>query len=1057
MRSIPSLSSRLAARLTAPALSTVAFLALASAALAGCGDGSSCVDGMTISCACPGGATGVQTCRGGRYEACQCGGPDVDAGVADAAVPPMPDADIDGGGLPFPDAGTDAAMSLFPDADIDGGGMDFPDAPIDAYVATPDAFMACAEGTTRCGAAGVERCTGGLFVADTSCALTCSMGECVDVPAMCTPGAVRCYRSAVQRCNREGTAWLFDSVCREGCAAGLCTGACTPGEARCNGSSRELCAPSGASWTSAERCTMGCEDRVCVEAELSLPGTVLDLSGTHVYAGCVDLDLGGELRVPAGQALSIRARCLRVAASARITLGAGSSLSIRVNETADVAGTVSGGTRVFLESLGTLRLGGSASSATTILRADDLGILASGRTAGTTLNAALYGSAFSNAGMHSGVVSVMPPTPIESPTHPSGTTWNLAGDEVVVTWNRPFASVRGYYVATGEVTPGPATGTLRTTESIAIPIEDFGPGDNRVRIVSVNADSEIGTHFEELVVRLNVASPSVGSSSHPNELAWGGADDVFLSWSDPPGEPAGTFTGYLYAWDHEADTVPDAATGTFDDRRMLLLSDQAPGIWYFHIVVLDNLGRPSPTTAHYQVRIGAEPGYGNVAGTVTDMATGMPIDRASVLVSGGLLRTRSGATGDYTFRGAVPASSRPYRITARARGYEATEAMVTVGTGGAVVQHFMMRPSASPPGPAIDLGWETRIASVTPNSPEVAMGPSGRFLWTRTSSVASDDQMQIVRTTGEVVRNEPTLEEYYSYPRSEVGWNGTELYAIDYYKCGYDAAFSPGHGWSCLQMRTWDASGTVTAGWRRWRNSGQTGSPSAVWNGSSWGTFFISYSALYFRELNDDLTFTNGLDATTHTTLSMGHYDTRQSATTRAIWDGTGYAVAWQIGRTAADGTPYVYFARWGRDLSVLQARLEVDDTRSSSEIDLVFDGSQYHLAYVDRNGSRYDVVLRTVSSTGTLGARTVVHSSMDSSTRSPSLAFDGANLLLAWEGASSGSSHLEVRDPSDHTILESYDVAGSQPRVDVNATTGEGVLLHTRGGATYVVPFVVN
>jgi hypothetical protein len=189
----------------------------------------------------------------------------------------------------------------------------------------------------------------------------------------------------------------------------------------------------------------------------------------------------------------------------------------------------------------------------------------------------------------------------------------------------------------------------------------------------------------------------------------------------------------------------------------------------------------------------------------------------------------------------------------------------------------------------------------------------------------------------------------------------------------------------------------------------------------------------------------------------MGHYDTRQSATTRAIWDGTGYAVAWQIGRTAADGTPYVYFARWGRDLSVLQARLEVDDTRSSSEIDLVFDGSQYHLAYVDRNGSRYDVVLRTVSSTGTLGARTVVHSSMDSSTRSPSLAFDGANLLLAWEGASSGSSHLEVRDPSDHTILESYDVAGSQPRVDVNATTGEGVLLHTRGGATYVVPFVVN
>ncbi len=1031
-------------------------LSLISVLAAGCGGGASCVEGMSIACACPGGATGVQVCRAGAYEACQCG-PEVDGGGLDGGGLPFPDASIDGGGLPFPDAGLDAAIAVFPDADIDGGGLPFPDAAMDAAVLAPDAAVLCTEGATRCGASGVERCTGGLFVADTTCALSCVMGACTDTPAMCTPGAVRCYRSAVQRCNREGTAWLFDSVCREGCSAGLCTGACTAGEARCNGSAREVCAPSGASWGTAETCAMGCEDRVCVEAELSLPGTVVDLSGTHVYAGCVDIDLGGELRVPAGETLSIRARCLTLATSARITLGAGSTLHVRVVESATIDGTISGGSTAFIESLGTLRLGGSVSSASSILRADDLAITASGRTAGTTLNAALYGSAFANTGTHAGVVSVMPPTPVESPTHPSGTTWNLAGDEVVVTWNRPFATVRGYYVATGAVVPGPATGTFRTTESIAIPVRDFGPGDNRIRIVSVNADSEIGTYFEELVVRLNVAAPTITATSHPDELAWGGADDVFLAWSDPPGEPAGTFTGYLYAWDHEADTVPTGASGTFDDRQMLLLSDQAPGIWFFHVVVLDGLGRPSPSVAHYQVRIGAAPGLGNVAGTVTNAATGAPLEGATVLVSGGLLRTRSGTTGDYTFRGAVPASSLPYRITARARGFTAAEANVTVSAGGAVVQHFMLTPSAEPPGPAARLGWEARLAGVTPNSPEVAMGPTGRFLWSRTGSTATDEEMAIARVTGETVHTERTVEEYYSYPRSEVGWNGSSFYGVDYYKCGYDAAFSYGHGWSCLQMRTWDAAGNVTGGWRRWRNSGQTGSPSAVWNGTTWGTFFVSYAALYFRELNPDLTFTNGLDGTTHTAISSGHNDTRQSASTRAIWDGTGYAALWSIGRSATDGTQAVFFGRWARDLTVLQPRIELDDSRSSSEIDLVFDGTRYHALYMDLNGTRYDLVLRTISSTGTVGPRTVVRAGLDSATRSPSLTFDGSRLLLAWEEGSTGVSHLEVRSASDHALLEEHDVNGRQPRVDVNVETGEGVLLYARDGATFVRSIAID
>ena len=103
---------------------------------------------------------------------------------------------------------------------------------------------------------------------------------------------------------------------------------------------------------------------------------------------------------------------------------------------------------------------------------------------------------------------------------------------------------------------------------------------------------------------------SFTSTSHPTEGVWGGPDDVYLEWTDPAGVPAEAWAGYFRIWDRQADTVPDGATGTYDDRMSLLMPDEPAGIWYFHIVNIDMLGRTSPLTAHYQVRIGPDPGAG---------------------------------------------------------------------------------------------------------------------------------------------------------------------------------------------------------------------------------------------------------------------------------------------------------------------------------------------------------------------------------------------------------------------------------------------------------------
>ena len=115
-----------------------------------------------------------------------------------------------------------------------------------------------------------------------------------------------------------------------------------------------------------------------------------------------------------------------------------------------------------------------------------------------------------------------------------------------------------------------------------------------------------------------------------------------------------------------------------------------------------------------------------------------------------------------------------------------------------------------------------------------------------------------------------------------------------------------------------------------------------------------------------------------------------------------------------------------------------------------MWDGARYHLAYVAPNGTDSDIVLRTVSTSGALGAPTVVAGGVTYANRSPSLAYDGAHLLLAYLDAS-GSGQLEVRDPSDESMIESDPIAGAKLRVDANPETGEGALLYVRGGTTYL------
>lgn len=1012
-----------------------------------CDDGAQNQDESDIDC---GGARCAPCAIGGACEeASDCASGNCDAGGTDQCVEPdaetctdgeqnRDETDVDCGGAMCAGCEEGEACSVNADcasSNCDGG------------TCGPD-MGGCTDGDVQCSGTTLSTCANGAWEATAACAQGCDQNACADT-VQCTAGEDRCYRNSVQRCNVTGTGWVHDSVCADDCDAGLCIGACTPGENRCNGDALESCNADGATWAQVEACAMGCANRTCRELELDVQGVEVTLSGPHVYQECVTVELGGTIRVPAGETLEIWARCFEVTSSSFVTLEAGARLLVHAMETVVNDGTIAGGDLVRLSGYQSLTNNGSATSATVQLRGDVLTIGASGSTGGGS-TFALYGTSLSNQGAHTGAESVMPPEQLSSPTHPAGWTWNLNVDDVSVAWDRPFASVMGYYVAWNSNTPpGPANGEYRSQEQITIPLSEFGPGRNWIEVVSVNADSTVGTVPVRFEIDFNVAPPTAWSTSHPNGLAWNASNDVFVEWSDPVGPLPGSFVGTFYAFDRMADTHPDATTGTFRTDDQLLLQDQAPGIWFFHIVNIDRLGRVSPAAAHVQARIGDDPGNGNIAGTITDATTGDPIQGARITLNGGLSRATTVDSGDFTFNGTVPAVAETYTVTASAPGYDPQTNMVQVTQGGVQVVDFALQPNGG--DVAYRLGWEILLDTAPPGNADIALGPGGSFIYSRS---ADTDGIGFGTIYGGKTGSAPTREEYYTYgARVDVGWTGDRYYSVDVYKCDDNGSLQFGHGWSCLDMRTYDAAGARIDGPALWRNSGQTGSPSVVWNGATFATFFYSYTSLYYRELTQQLAFSNGLDGGGNNTMLAGPYaDVRQSARTNALWDGNGYGIVYNT--ASANG---VYFARRSADILQLDANVSLGQTLGR-HIGFAHDGTAFHVGLVQQNNTNRDLIVTRVLGDGTVTDTTVVATAPSSPfVDAPSVAFDGRALLVAY--AANGVGKLEARDPATHAVEWTIDLPGIEvPRLATSRTTGDTVLLYGKsGGGTYIRELVLD
>ncbi len=281
------------------------------------------------------------------------------------------------------------------------------------------------------------------------------------------------------------------------------------------------------------------------------------------------------------------------------------------------------------------------------------------------------------------VSGLLPPLVIASSTHPDASlVYNDDFSAAGFAWERPFPTTSGYYElvdANAINVPVPATGTLVTTELVAVPRNKFVNGSNYFHIVSVSAGSTIGTVENTFQVRINTLPPVLSSLSHPSSTTWSADHSPFFSWTIPVADA--NEQGFYVVLDHYGTTVPTgAATLLPVSQKTLVRAGLADGVWALHVVAVDTRGYLTKAAGHYRVRLGANPGAGAVSGAITNAAG--PVSGAKITINRGLFNfageapdQTTAANGTYVFPSTIPVGTWEITVT-DAMGVTKTQSVV---------------------------------------------------------------------------------------------------------------------------------------------------------------------------------------------------------------------------------------------------------------------------------------------------------------------------------------------------------------------------------------------
>lgn len=505
----------------------------------------------------------------------------------------------------------------------------------------------------------------------------------------CMPGALRCNGNDSQKCNAEGTMWETLETCATFCQEGVCAlnGLDVTADQSLDGvvvvagavtirSAATLSSPTGNLTIFADTLTLENGGAIAMAPTGARP------DGKGSDAGCSNCSTSGG-------SYGTGSRVFGSATDSEVSAG---SEGGRVFQTTTVPVASGGGVvRLFIKGkaviagqitangasgganpLQCLFGGGGGSGGGVLVVADDLTFTGSISTAGGLGGIApagcnpmpggvggegrvklLFGAHSNITGTIVGVKTegLAPPIPVKSLSHPDGTKiYNDGFISFDVEWNKAFPTAMGYFVRLDKVASGPPTAAnasfLAQVHASFSP-NDIFDGQNFVHLVSVDAQSAIGTIETVFRVQINTRGPLVSSQSHPNPGVFSDNQNPFFQWTFPQGDA--NVAGTHYVLDNFGDTVPTAADPSLPSTQKQLLQTNVPaGIWFLHVVSVDGQGRLTKAAGHYRVNIGTDPGAGGIQGNVVDSG-GQPVGGALVTVNRGLVTTTTNANGTFNF------------------------------------------------------------------------------------------------------------------------------------------------------------------------------------------------------------------------------------------------------------------------------------------------------------------------------------------------------------------------------------------------------------------------
>jgi hypothetical protein len=531
----------------------------------------------------------------------------------------------------------------------------------------------------------------------------------------CVPESLRCNGDKAQQCNAEGTRWETIETCTTFCQDGLCAldGLDVTADMALDGPilvSGTVTVRAGATLSSPTGNLQLTADEIVVENGGSIAmaptGTSPLGKGHDGSTSCPQCSTGGggygtgrtwgsdtDSDVQAGSPGGKMG--LSVPPDAAFGGGVVKLLAAKITIAGQITANGANGGSSQSCAVG----GGGGSGGGILLAGDDItvtgSISAAGGLGGPT-NPACGFTPFGGAGgegrvkiLHGSHVEVAegavigrltkglaPPIPLRSTSHPDpARIYNDGFLSFDVSWTKAFPSLMGYYVRLDSSPLGPPTaanGTFQAVDKVSFSPNDVADGENYVHVVSVDAQSAIGTIETVFPLQINTSGPSMTSQSHPSQTAFNNNTNPFFQWSYPQGDE--NVSGAYYVLDQFGDTVPGANdTKVPATQKQLQKSDVPAGVWVLHVVSIDTAGRLSKRAGHYRVNIGADPGAGAIVGRIVN-AQAQAVSGATVSVNRGLYETTTDSLGNFTLTGVTAGT---WELSVRS-GAQASTKQITV-------------------------------------------------------------------------------------------------------------------------------------------------------------------------------------------------------------------------------------------------------------------------------------------------------------------------------------------------------------------------------------------